>query len=202
MGRSARDTVPAVTGHLLSSEDIRRGLRRLNGLATAANVTVDLAVDGGAAMVLAFDARAATKDVDAVVRGKVGCLRKAMAEVAEAEGSPSDWMNDGVKGLLSTNEDMVAMRESQGSPCGGLRVCMATPEYLFAMKRMAMRSASDGSSGDIADIKTLASLAEIMDAGTALDIVASFYPAHLIPPKVRFGVEEIMETLAGNDGPP
>ncbi len=191
-----------MTRRLLSSDDIRRGLRRLDGLARAAAVTVDLAVYGGAAMVLAFDARTATKDVDAVVRGKADFLKNAVTQVAEAEGWPSDWLNDGVKGFLSAAEEMVVMREFQGSPSGGLRVCMPTPEYLFAMKCMAMRSASDDSSGDVADIKTLAGLAGITDAATALDIVTSFYPAHLILPKVRFGVEEIMEKLSARDRPP
>ena len=187
-------------GHLLSSSDIRRGLHRLDELAEASNVTVDLAIYGGAAMVLAFDARAATRDVDAVVKGKADFLRQAVAEIALAEGWPPDWLNDGVKGFLSAEEKMVVMREFQGSPSGGLRVTMPVPEYLFAMKCMAMRSASDGSSGDIADVEMLAGLIGITDAGAALDIVASFYPAGLILPKVRFGIEEIMERLTARKG--
>ena len=51
---------------LLSKTDITDGLTRLDKKARDANITVDLAIYGGAALALAFDMRTATRDVDAV----------------------------------------------------------------------------------------------------------------------------------------
>jgi hypothetical protein len=70
----------------------------------------------------------------------------------------------------------------------------SAPEYLFAMKCMAMRSEVDVAS-DKSDIMALADETGIEDAHAALEIVASFYPSSHIPAKVRFGVEEIMEEV-------
>ncbi len=124
---------------LLTKNDILRALRKIDLKARAAQVIVDLAIYGGTAMALVFDTRQATRDVDAIVRGAVDFLRSVVAEIAEEEGWPSDWLNDGVKGFVSANEKMQLMQDFQASPGGGLRVYTPTPEYLFAMKCMAMR---------------------------------------------------------------
>lgn len=180
---------------MLTRNDIMRGFRRLDALAREAGMLLDLALYGGAAMALAFDVREATRDVDAVVRGHAEFLRRAVARVALEEGWPDDWLNDGVKGFLSGNEQMRLMQAFPGAPEGGLRVHVPTPEYMFAMKCMAMRPEGVDGSHDISDIEALADLAGIQDAESALSLVEGFYPAARIPPKVRFGVEEIMERV-------
>lgn len=180
---------------MLSKQEILRGLRRLDELARQASVTIDLAVYGGAALVLAFDTRLATRDVDAVVQGDASFLRKAALQVAQEFAWADDWINDGVKGFLSSNEQLQPFSEFLGSPQGGLRIYTPTPEYLFAMKCMAMRPEGIAGSHDISDIEMLAEHAHIADANTALALVESFYPAGRIPAKVRFGVEEIMERV-------
>lgn len=177
---------------MLDKDDILRGLRRIDVLAKEAGVVVDLSIYGGAALVLAFDIRRATRDVDAVVHGAPHFLRRAAAEVAVAEGWPQDWLNDGVKGFTSSSEQMRLMESFAATASGGLRVHIPVPEYLFAMKCMAMRPEGIDGSHDISDIETLADEAEIEDAQAALSLVEAFYPAARIPPKVRFGVEEIM----------
>jgi hypothetical protein len=58
-------------------------------------------VYGGAALVLTFPNRVATKDVDAVFQGRAGWMREATAAVAAARDWPPDWLNDAVKGFLS-----------------------------------------------------------------------------------------------------
>jgi hypothetical protein len=180
---------------LLSKEDILLGLARLDKKARRARMTIELAIYGGAALALAFDMRKATRDVDAVVNGDPKFVRKAAEEVAQEQGWPADWLNDGVKGFTSARETMQLMAGFEGSSEGGLRILVPTPEYLFAMKCMAMRPEGIDGSHDISDIKGLAIKAGITNAKDALDLVASFYPAARIPPKVRFGVEEIMEQL-------
>jgi hypothetical protein len=181
---------------MLTRDDILLGFHKLDALAREARMLVDLAVYGGAAMALAFDVRNATRDVDAVVRGNPDFLRHAVARVASEEGWPEDWLNDGVKGFLSHNEQMRLMASFMASPEGGLRIYVPTPEYMFAMKCMAMRPEGIDGSHDISDIEALADLARIEGAEAALALVEAFYPADRIPPKVRFGVEEIMERVA------
>jgi hypothetical protein len=177
---------------LLTKDDIVRGLRKLDAKAKASAVIVDMAVYGGAALALVFDLRQATRDVDAVVHGAPDFLRRAVAEVADEEGWPVDWLNDGVKGFLSHVEQLQALNLFQASTEGGVRLYVPVPEYLFAMKCMAMRPEGIEGSRDIADIEALADHAGIADVAGALSLVEAFYPSAHIPPKVRFGVEEIM----------
>ena len=181
---------------LLTKHDILRGLRQIDSLAKTAGVLVDLSIYGGAALAIVFNIRHATRDVDAVVHGAPEFLRSAAAQVAIDEGWPSDWLNDGVKGFTSSNEKMQLMQLFEGSTAGGLRVHTPAPEYLFAMKCMAMRPEGIEGSHDISDIESLADIASIADTAAALSLVEAFYPASRIPPKVRFGVEEIMERVA------
>jgi hypothetical protein len=183
---------------MLKKEDILRGLGKLDQKAKAAGVIVDLSIYGGAALAIAFDIRHATRDVDAVVRGNPDFVRRAANEIAEEEGWPDGWLNDGVKGFTSSNEKMQLMVGFEASAEGGLRIYTPTPEYLFAMKCMAMRPEGIDGSHDISDIKALAVAAGIKNPEEALALVGSFYPASRIPPKVRFGVEEIMEQLAAS----
>ena len=180
---------------MLNKGDILRGLRGIDAKARGAGILVDLSVYGGAAMALAFDLREATRDVDAVVRGNAGFLRRIAREVARDEGWPEDWLNDGVKGFTSEHEQMRLMETFAGSRDGGLRIHVPTPEYLFAMKCMAMRPEGLDGSHDISDIEALANLAGIEDFASALALVEDFYPAARIPPKVSFGLEEIMERI-------
>ena len=183
---------------MLSKNDILDGLRLLDEKAKAAQQLVELSIYGGAALAIAFDMREATRDVDAVVNGSPGFLRGAVAEVAAQKGWPEDWLNDGVKGFRSANERMVLMESFQGGADGGLCISLPAPEYLFAMKCMAMRPEGIGGSRDISDIEGLARVCGIKSAEHAFDLVESFYPSRLIPAKVRFGVEEIMERVASS----
>ena len=180
---------------LLSKDDILRGLGKIDYKAREHGVVIDLSIYGGAALALAFNVRRATRDVDAVVRGSPTFLRNAAAEVAREEGWPEDWLNDGVKGFVSAHERMQIMERFQASEEGGLRVFTPAPEYLFAMKCMAMRPEGIEGSHDISDIEALAKAAGINSVEMALALIEDFYPPARIPPKVRFGVEEIMERL-------
>ena len=187
---------------MLKKEDILRGLRGIDVKAKDARILIDLSVYGGAALALAFDLREATRDVDAVVRGHAGFLKRVAMEVARDEGWPEDWLNDGVKGFTSEHEQMRLMETFAGSRDGGLRIHVPTPEYLFAMKCMAMRPEGIDGSHDISDIEALARKIGVRTASEALSLIEGFYPSARIPPKVRFGVEEIMERMFPPPGAP
>ena len=124
---------------ILTKDDILRGLTKLDEMAKVAGVVVDLSIYGGAALAIAFDIRHATRDVDAVVRGNPDFVRRAAAQIAEEEGWPEDWLNDGVKGFISANEQMQLMAGFEGSSSGGLRIHTPTPEYLFGASHSSDR---------------------------------------------------------------
>ena len=180
---------------LLNKSDILKGLELLDAKARDAHITVDLAIYGGAALALAFDMRTATRDVDAVIQSHHSFVRNAVREIAAEYDWPENWFNDGVKGFISTSEQLRLMQDFQGSQHGGLRVHVPTPEYLLAMKCMAMRIDDPDASHDVADIKNLARLLHIETPEAFFDIIAQFYPSAKITPKTAFGVEEIAVQL-------
>jgi hypothetical protein len=185
---------------MLTKDDILRGLRKMDEKAVESGVLVDLSIYDGAALAIAFDIGQVTRDVDAVVRGAPDFVRAVAAEIAEQEGWPRDWLNDG-KGFLSGSEEMLLMQSFPGSPRGGLRIHVPSPAYLFAMKCMAMRPEGLDGSHDISDIEALAGILGVRNSSEALSLIEGFYPWSRIPPKVRFGVEEIMERLSSRRRP-
>lgn len=85
-------------------------------------------------MALAYDARRATRDIDAVFQPKDE-VYAAAAAVAARHDLPEDWLNDGVKGFLPGDDP----RARQVYESNSLRVDVASPEYLLAMKLLAAR---------------------------------------------------------------
>jgi hypothetical protein len=152
-------------------------------------------VYGGSALVLTLPGRAATKDVDAVIQNDVPWVRAAIAALAEENGWPRDWLNDGVKGWLSDHDRDPAARRmfrtypSEDEP--GLRVFVAAAPYLFAMKCLAMRIAGVEDTQDRSDIESLGRALGIVTAQQALEVVSQYYPRARISPKTQYGIEEI-----------
>jgi hypothetical protein len=122
-------------------------------------------------------------------------VRRAAEIIASEFGWPENWLNDGVKVFLS-RRDMNAesknlFRTYPSVGQTGLRIFIASPSYLFAMKCLAMRAGAVDQAGDIADIRKIGEIVGIRTAGEALEVVARYYPSGQIPPKTRFGIEEI-----------
>jgi hypothetical protein len=159
--------------------------------------TIEIAVYGGSALLLTLNRQIGTRDVDAVFERDKGFVRKLAADMAAEFGWDENWLNDGVKGWLSTldmarqSKALFKTYPSEEQP--GLRVFVAKPEYLFAMKCRAMRVGGVDSSSDIDDIKLLAREIGIKNSKDAL--VEKFYPHNIIEPKTRFGLEEIFSSI-------
>ena len=88
-------------GFLLTRDDIIRGLTRLGALAQARGLEIKLGVLGGAVMVLEYQVRNITHDVDAIVLAPPATWAATRAKVFELveivarEFSwPEDWLND------------------------------------------------------------------------------------------------------------
>ena len=155
-------------------------------------VTGELCIFGGAAMVLAFDAREATRDVDAVFR-PVEIIRTAAESVAAQLSLPSNWLNDGVKGFVSANQDYVDEGMPREFP--NLRILRPSAAYLLAMKCMAARVTGYDTDGDRGDVVFLVKHLGLTNAGQVLEIVTRYYPAERLTAKTQFFVEEVMNEL-------
>ena len=180
---------------MLERNDIMRGLSRLAGLAREAGCCVEIAIYGGSAIALVWAFRAATQDVDAVISRSEDSafVRDAVAKIATENGWNQDWLNDGVRGFLSANESLNEYDlGAQPGENPGLRVFVPTPEYMLAMKCMAMRL--DAASHDVADIRALITITHAQSVDQVLAIVERYYPRRLIPPKVELGVREIFKS--------
>jgi hypothetical protein len=126
-------------------------------------------------------------------------IKKLASQIAAESGWDENWLSDGVKGWLSAIDADPAVKAlfrtypSEEQP--GLRVFVAKPEYLFAMKCRAMRVGGVDSSSDIEDIKLLAHAIGITNSRDAVTLVEKYYPRDLLEPKTRFGLEEIFSSL-------
>src|SRR5271166_4943955 len=132
----------------LTKETILQALSILNDKLREEGVIGEICLFGGTAMVLAFNARLSTHDVDAVFEPPE-IIRRRAQEIADEINLPSDWLNDGVKGFVSASPEYT----TEGLPeMSHLRIVRPTAEYLLAMKCMASRFASYASQGDRNDI--------------------------------------------------
>lgn len=168
----------------LTAATIRRAFQRLNDELARLGAVGELHLVGGAVMCLALGARDATADVDALIR-PARIVREAAARVAEAEGLPQGWLNDGVKAFLTQTAEFDPFLE-----LSNLRVFTARPTYLLALKCAAMRLG--GEFHDLEDVRFLLRLLNITTVDAALAIVEQYIDAKIIPVKTRLALEELL----------
>lgn len=168
-------------------EQIDRLLVELAAELDGRGVTADVFLVGGAAMAVAYDNRRATRDLDAVFVPTT-VVREAAASLAERRGLPPDWLNDAVKGFLPGDD----ANASHYLTAPGLRVDVASPRYLLAMKLFAARPESDAD-----DIKVLYQFLGFTTVEEGLELVSSAYPNRPVQAKVQFLLEEIVDSFRG-----
>jgi hypothetical protein len=178
---------------------LERALAELGQRAFAAGRTVEIVIYGGSALLLTLNRQVNTGDVDAVFEGNKDFIKKLAAEMADEFGWDENWLNDGVKGWLSSRDAdpdvKILFKTYPTEDQPGLRVYAAKPEYLFAMKCRAMRVGGVETNSDIDDIKLLARAMGLKSSQDALTLVEKFYPQNMLQPKTRLGLEEIFSNL-------
>jgi len=162
---------------------------RLNEELRQSGVSGELYLVGGAVMCLAYDARPSTFDVDAYFR-PADEVRKAAARAAAKVGVDPDWLNDGVKGYLSAQKDFAPFLELDH-----LRVMVAEPRYLLAMKCLAMRIGAEFH--DEEDVRYLLRHLGVRSYAEALGIITKYYPLERFPQKSLYALEELLPKRSG-----
>ncbi len=146
---------------------------------------------GGAVMCLALEARAATRDVDAWFQ-PVARVREAAARVARKASAPEGWLNDAVKAWLSPVGDFDPFLERSH-----LQVFVARPEYLLAMKAVALRLGEEFH--DLDDVRYLLRYLNLTRADEALAIVGRYFTEAQVPVKTRLALEELLPQRTSPD---
>jgi Nucleotidyltransferase of unknown function (DUF6036) len=149
----------------------------------------ELFLVGGAAMALAYSTRRSTVDLDAVFEPKT-TIYEVAAIIAAERDLPAGWLNDGVKGYLpGIDPNALVLFDAVG-----LRVMVASPRYLLAMKLLASRVERDED-----DIRLLLAICGITTVGDALAVVEDLYGRGPVEPRVGYLLAEL---LAGDDDGP
>ncbi len=167
----------------LTKTDILRLFELLESELAEENSVGELYVVGGAVMCLDLDARDATRDVDAFFK-PTKLIREAAARVAARANVPSTWLNDAVKGFLSPRGTFVPYLERPH-----LRVYVAEPHYLLAMKCAAMRLGEEFH--DLDDVRYLLRHLDISTVQEALAIVRRYFDEDQLHVKTRLALEEL-----------
>ncbi|MFG2013055.1 DUF6036 family nucleotidyltransferase [Micromonospora sp. NPDC048868] len=168
---------------LLDRAAIEDAFRRLGDRLSRRGVVADLYIFGGAAMALAYDARRATRDIDAVFQPHGIVLDEARA-VADELGLPRWWLNEQASAYVAPGGDATAPRVFDHP---GLRVAAASPEHLLAMKVLAARRR------DAEDIRFLVDHLRLTDTEQVLALCAEIFPEEEVPGRARLVLDDVFD---------
>jgi hypothetical protein len=146
-------------------------------------------VIGGAAMLLAYDSRVITRDVDALFAPD-GPILEAVREVATQIGWPRSWLNNQASSYMSRTPGEGATVFDHPY----LQVVATPADHLLAMKVLAARSVRDRE-----DIELLLDRLKITSAATVWDTVARFFPDTEIPQRSRLLIDDLIARDRGRD---
>lgn len=171
----------------LTRQEIIDALARLGQLAEARGSRIELVLVGGALMVLVYEARESTRDVDAIILAprEVGTVRNLAQIVAGEQGWPDDWLNDGAKGFLIGLSDGPVVFSSPG-----IEVRSPATAQLLAMKLSAWRD-----DVDIADARRLLQAMSGARAAIWQEVEPYLIPGNEL--KAQFAFADLWEALHG-----
>lgn len=195
----------------MNRDDIERAFDLLGIKAARAGIVAEIAVYDGSAIALASDLRTTTGDVYAIFMKEAELLTTAADEVGRDLKLPDDWLNQAVgRTARMGNEDYEENIDIFGNYTRdnnypvGLRVFIATPQYLLAMKLIANRGdfEIDKARTDMSDIKGLMRVTKIDSHDKLVDLLRKCYSniPGLTEPKLSFRIKsKIEEALEGYD---
>lgn len=174
---------------LLGKAEISRALKRLGELALQNDATLQFIAVGGAVMVLAYNIRPMTHDVDVLIitPPEASDVRQFAKQVADEFSWPEDWLNDGAKGYLVGLSDGPIIFSAPG-----IVIKRPSVAQLLAMKLSAWRD-----DVDIADASFL--LQELNESKEQIweSIIPYLTPGDEL--KAKYAFLDLWETIYGDD---
>jgi len=168
---------------MLDKETTFRALQRLAELARENQIHLNLTIYGGTVMMVAYDARPGTKDIDAIFRPRDE-VKPLLAQVAQEMNLDADWLNDDVKVWVAENEQGALIpfaKMSEAVP--GLAVKRPSAKYLLAMKARAARLPLPGQRGDYDDLVYLLRHTKITTLAEVDKLVEKYFLQESLPEK-------------------
>ncbi len=176
----------------LTKDIILQALSRLGELAQAKGLELHVCIYGGAAMILAYDSRMVSKDVDVIIHPSEEGLALAR-EVGKELGIHSEWLNNEVRFFVSETKDKSSRRPLDlPIETKGLKVEVPTANYLLAMKARACREPIPGVSADAADLRFLIHKMEINSIHQVESLLGKYFPEDPLRPAARSLIERII----------
>lgn len=156
------------------------------------NIIGHVHVIGGAAMLLAYNSRTITRDIDAIFAPD-GPVVDAVREIAREKHWPTTWLNNQAASYAARN------------PGEGLAVfehphlqVMATPaEHLLAMKVLAARAVRDAD-----DALNLLKHLNIQTTDSVWEIVGRYFTDAMISDRSRLFVDDIIDRISLGESEP
>lgn len=164
----------------MNANNIRHYLQLLGQELDQRGIIGEIVLVGGAVMLLVIGNRPTTKDIDAYFASHPQEVRDAALVIAKREGLSPDWLNDAVKGFFYTQPPMSLWLDYPG-----LRVYVADPAYVLAMKATAARPA------DVPDIQALIAHLGLTSAQQVLSIISQYVPPAQVLPKTQYLIQSL-----------
>lgn len=178
----------------LTKQDIESALSRLSELAAAEGVRLEMTIYGGAVMLLAYDARTVTKDIDAIIRPP-DVARRLIARIAAERGFHENWISDDVRQFISDREAKNELLLPT-VPAAGLHITRPTAKYLLAMKALSCRKPLPGYEGDYRDIETLLRVTKLKTVEQVQTVVDSFFTDMVLTDSARAVVSDLLDKIS------
>jgi predicted nucleotidyltransferase len=177
-----------VVDRLLGATEIKEALRRLALRLERRRLVGEICVYEGAAMILAYDSRRVTRDVDALVSPHGPVL-----DEAREMGLPDGWLNESVSLYVSRvpDADQPSVYDHPN-----LRVRSVSARHLVAMKAIAARRVAE----DRADLATLIVRLGLSEPAEVERIVAEVFPDEPLTDHSRAVIAEAFALASGRDG--
>lgn len=171
---------------LLTRSQITEALGRLAERLKVRHVVGDIYVFGGAALVMAYDAEPATRDVDAVFRPH-GIVHDEAVAIAAELNLPRWWLNDQAAVYLPSTDDAerVGLFDHPN-----LRVTAASARHLLAMKALAARAYAD-----VEHLRFLLGHLGLSSLAEVEQVCAEVFPDEPLSDLSRLTIEDVLASI-------
>lgn len=170
-----------LTDTKLTKKQILFYLEKLNEELKIKNENGEIIICGGTAMVLMYDARNSTKDIDALYMPKEE-INEIVENFSDKYGISIDWLNDSAKVFFTPQ-----MKTNIYKKYSNLIVKCFDTESLLALKLTSARNLTN----DEKDALFLTKQLKIEDINEMYDIVEKYIPEVRRNPKTYYFIQEV-----------